>query len=73
MGVVLARAVETALHGREAIHGSCRVGEVEAFGRLKVLRRYLEHHVVLVQLGVDHRHFGLAEGVVERRYPKSWR
>ncbi len=50
---------------------SGRVDEVESGGRLPVAGGDFEHYVVLVQLGVDHRHFRLAKGVVESRIQRT--
>ena len=63
-------------------HGEQRRDRIEPSGRcefrrsevdvveprrvLPVLRRHFHHHVILVELGVDDRDFGLAEGAVER-------
>jgi hypothetical protein len=47
--------------------GCVQIEVFQSLGALPILRSDFQHHVILIQLRVDHRHFRLAECAVERR------
>src|ERR1700692_1579052 len=50
-----------------AIASAAHINILQAFRTLPVLRSHFEHNIILVQLLVDDRNFGLTKGTIERR------
>jgi hypothetical protein len=65
-GVVLACGLRHRGQRNHALAGRIQVDVLQPFRALPVRRRHFQHHVILVELGVDDGNLGLAKGAVER-------